>query len=306
MDKKKKIIYSIVVILIVLGLVGLSFYLGTQINKFTDTPKENEQENSEKANNNKIDDEESQKEVNPDEEEKTKEEEKEVITKPEKNKNYTFFKEYEDEITLNNEKHTLLTYYYNDFNGSDSVVRKEVYLDNKTLIFDDKIIDQHSEMPSIKQTTLEEIDQYHKESAKYYIIKDTKNQKDYLILRNTKKILNGFSEGFDESITIINNNQILKQYKPNSPSTTIFIEAKPEAIGNRNYVLDNGKQILYRDSFVDIHDTYLYYVTYHDCKVDEYQVTIENGVIKESLSRNYYNGNEETEYGHTVLAGEAC
>ena len=40
MDKKKKIIYSIVLILVVLGLVGLSFYLGTQINKFTDKPKE--------------------------------------------------------------------------------------------------------------------------------------------------------------------------------------------------------------------------------------------------------------------------
>lgn len=295
MDKKKKIIYSIVLILVVLGLVGLSFYLGTQINKFTDKPKENEQENSEKVD--KTDDEET--------------------TKPEKNKNYTFAKEYEEEITLNNKKHTLLTYYYNDYkiddNYSNNIIRKEVYLDNKALIFSGEIINYGSdnEWNPVAKRTPEEIDNFHKEFSKYYTIKDTQNQNEYLILKNLKRYNEGFAEGGEGTITIVNDNyQVLKSIKSTNPHTYIVIVPKKEAIEDRTLTIENGEQVLYGDSFADIHSTHLYYISYEtNCNVEEYKVTIENGIIKETHTRTYYKGNEgneETEYGRIVIAGDIC
>ena len=321
MDKKKKIIYSIVIIIITLGLVGLSFYLGTQINKFTDNPKENEQENSEKVENSNKEDEskeeaqpngndENKEEVELDKKDENKEEnsldgDNENTDKPYKNKNYTFVKEYEEEITLNNKKHTIVTYYYDDYYGEKDVsynriIRKEVYMD-KNLIFNEPIIDYTYCCESPQNSLLKEIENYHNKYSKYLKIKDSlEKNKEYLVLRNLKDIEEFLAEGNEETITIVKDDgHIIKQYKSTSPFTYIEIKAKDEAIGDRN----SDNKVLYKDSFVDIHDNYLYYISFATCKLEEYRVVIQNGYTSETHTRTYYDGNEETEYGRTILAG---
>ena len=304
MDKKKKIIYSIVLIIITLGLVGLSFYLGTQINKFTDNPNKNEENSKEE---NSLDD------------------DNENTDKPYKNKNYTFVKEYKEEITLNNKKHTIVTYYYDDnyyYNNydydenkvyQDRIIRKETYMDN-ILIFNEPIYDIINCCYSNQNSYLKEIEDYHNKYSKYLKIKDSSEKdKEYLVLRDYKKIddLFAFAEGEEETITIVKDNgRILSQIKSTNPLTDITIIAKKEAIGDRTFTTEDGNQLLYGNSFADIHDTYLYYISYeqnydvvyYDYNVEEYKITIQNGIIEKIHTRTYYDGNEETEYGLTILA----
>ncbi len=232
--------------------------------------------------------------------------EKEEIQKPAKNADYIFLKETENEITLNNEKHVLLTYYYEDKSAleEDNVAYslvKEVYFDGHKL-FDNEFVTQKLAFNELKYAIVEDENILMNNT----FIKDSSSNEEYYIY--FRKV------GFDVADTINayiidKNGNLITDLLAKSSLSEAHVFVNDNNIGDRNYEVKDGKKVLYSNFKIDIHEKFIYYLTMK-CSTKEYlaeyKLIIKNGKIETTKVRDYLDENHEPLYGEVQIIGQSC
>ena len=234
--------------------------------------------------------------------------------KPEINKDHTFIKGYSKSENINNIKQEILAYYYYDEidnseyeidseTGEETVKAesKAYYLIRELYINGNKVgetskIDYSNEKDMINQSSNDF------DSIKINKITDIDNDKEYLILTLTDNIMNtGLTYVKTSAVYIINEDYKIIQELANGNSTGyVNIPIYKDELGDRNYL--NGintfnkmfntefDYLLYSENgYVDILKKKIYYIDVNasKCEIDEHEIKISNGEIKDSYSKTY-------------------
>lgn len=234
--------------------------------------------------------------------------------KPEINKDHTFIKGYSKSENINNIKQEILAYYYYDEidnseyeidseTGEETVKAesKAYYLIRELYINGNKVgetskIDYSNEKDMINQSNNDF------DSIKTNKIIDIDSDKEYLILTLTDNIMNtGLTYVKTSAVYIINEDYEIIQELANGNSTGyINIPIYKDELGDRNYL--NGintfnkmfntefDYLLYSENgYVDILKKKIYYIDVNasKCEIDEHEIKISNGEIKDSYSKTY-------------------
>lgn len=234
--------------------------------------------------------------------------------KPEINKDHTFIKGYSKSENINNIKQEILAYYYYDEidnseyeidseTGEETVKAesKAYYLIRELYINGNKVgetskIDYSNEKDMINQSSNDF------DSIKTNKITDIDNDKEYLILTLTDNIMNtGLTYVKTSAVYIINEDYEIIQELANGNSTGyVNIPIYKDELGDRNYL--NGintfnkmfntefDYLLYSENgYVDILKKKIYYIDVNasKCEIDEHEIKISNGEIKDSYSKTY-------------------
>ena len=234
--------------------------------------------------------------------------------KPEINKDHTFIKGYSKSENINNIKQEILAYYYYDEidnseyeidseTGEETVKAesKAYYLIRELYINGNKVgetskIDYSNEKDMINQSNNDF------DSIKTNKIIDIDNDKEYLILTLTDNIMNtGLTYVKTSAVYIINEDYEIIQELANGNSTGyVNIPIYKDELGDRNYL--NGintfnkmfntefDYLLYSENgYVDILKKKIYYIDVNasKCEIDEHEIKISNGEIKDSYSKTY-------------------
>lgn len=234
--------------------------------------------------------------------------------KPEINKDHTFIKGYSKSENINNIKQEILAYYYYDEidnseyeidseTGEETVKAesKAYYLIRELYINGNKVgetskIDYSNEKDMINQSSNDF------DSIKTNKIIDIDSDKEYLILTLTDNIMNtGLTYVKTSAVYIINEDYEIIQELSNGNSTGyVNIPIYKDELGDRNYL--NGintfnkmfntefDYLLYSENgYVDILKKKIYYIDVNasKCEIDEHEIKISNGEIKDSYSKTY-------------------
>ncbi len=231
---------------------------------------------------------------------------------PEKNSNYTFYKEETAEYNIKNDKVEVLYYYYLDeenlkTNGDESVtkfiIRREAFVKGKS--FTDILIvgyvDNKGDADAYITNDLK--------SATSSYVADTENDDSYLILSlgDTKNLVyDGIFAQHDtynvNAYLVSKDGTLLKKITViDAGSSLIGIFINKSEVGDRKTysaseykdkgieVEDNKAVVYFGNNVLDIHDNFIYYVAADSgvTKNLEYKLTINNGVLSEKLINTY-------------------
>ena len=228
----------------------------------------------------------------------TKDENKTEDVLPEKNAKYTYVDMIKKDITLSGKKHTLLTYYYkDDIAGNETtlyMVYNEIYFDNKKVL--DINLDNGFTEESERTIYINDLKNTNSDNK---FIKDLKDDKEYKIIEykmvDKLALLGGLDHTYKKALLVDENGNVLDDYYLSYPCTTLSMYVNVPSSMIEDRTSSNG--VLYSNSYLDIHDNYMYYFDTSMGQnkaldsVDEYKITIENGVVNKVKTRSY-SGNE--------------
>lgn len=236
-------------------------------------------------------------------------EDEEVV--PLKNEKYTFYKEVKKYIELNGKDISLLFYYYLDKENYKSgnqgvyvdkeynVLRREVFVSGKKITDVDIVLMVEEE---------NKIDSYFND--KIYDMKSFKSldDVDYLILfladdnhllLENNIVMPHYSYA-EYAYIISDKGEVLKNILDRDPNFILQgISLKEEQFKTMNYVYysdmlapdENGGFItlynVYIDSYLDVNENYVYYITGGCNGFTEYKLTIDKGIISEEKINTY-------------------
>lgn len=285
--KGNNVVLIIVLIFIAVGMGIGGFVLGTKLDKGNDETK------AETPSANVTDE--------------TTDDEKETVSKPEKNARYTFIKEQSTEVEYSGSKHSIVIYYYSDKEVSDfageeiifNALRRDVFVDGKYVIdaevyyLLDENVDVNTKIPSV-------------DSYSFKILKDSSNSDEYLLVEGQEDDWSGIKGDFNKYVVVVDKNgSVLDKLMSKIAYTDVYgVLVNDSMLGDRNYTLyDNegafnnadGKYVIYKDSLLDIHDKFIYILSYDgyingsdQCR--EYKYFINNG-LSDKTEINVYSGN---------------
>lgn len=247
--------------------------------------------------------------------EETNKKEEEVL--PEKNSKYNYVDMIRKDIILNNKKHTLLTYYYNE-NGNkvdvegqeyDSVRQyKEVFLDNKKILgpvlYDISAIYYPEDKSYVDSMSYEKYnEQYIYGDNKEYLVypyTDTSENIDSQVL--------GYNVHYDCIIIVDENGNVLdKIFNKNQEKTSLWFEPNNSQKASYQYrnmtIVDNKFRLYYNINSIfnlfDFSSSDIYYIDTTnidfenkgyfraDTKFPEYKITIKDGKVNKEKVNEY-------------------
>lgn len=310
--KSNKGIFVLIIILLVGAFMALLVYggykMGLAKNDGTDTTA-NINDNTDKKESN----EKTENEDNELKEEAEEESEPSIITFPEKNSRYTFYKEKRETINLTDGTIEILAFYYLDeVELEDSygrslynLLRRDIYVNGKQLgetVLISVIEGGGSASDTVYYDNITEnkifMDSYNKDDVVIYFLSDVNGQvKD--------GVLNTLDNTVKYAYILSKKGEVYKKINIEEPFYGIAnVVVNASGTGDRNFISigedyanDMGlpsdyTYALYNEiERLDIHDKYIYYLV-GDCDtLDEYKLIIENGKLKEEKTATY-SGNQ--------------
>lgn len=240
-----------------------------------------------------------------------------------KNDKYTFYKENSIVVDLNGKKVNVLTYYYvdkesllieeDDKTMLSYVIRRDVFVETNKIL--DGVI---AAVVSDEQEVDNVVNDFNITSEMYDTFSDTNKSDKYLVLylSNSDKLIydnsliTRYSPAFTNAYIINDKSELLKTISySNDTWKLVGIFVDKNDIGDRNFVKSDvvitedeiepyTDYMIYTESVIDYHDTYIYYVD-GDCEIfKEYKLSITDGKLKEELLRTYK--------GDSVRAAGGC
>lgn len=230
---------------------------------------------------------------------------------PEKSKEHIFIKSITRKIYLNNNEHTLMVYYYSDSldkktvdefvsnSSSDAskynnykALYEEVYLDNNKILSMNEF-DYSKNDDEINNIINDDIDEIYSYIKKF---KDTNGNAEYMLLEYTISSLVFYLNEADyrtgNAILVSEEGKVLDTYTKKVGSGLSIKVSLNEAkqLTDRVFTTISSSGAYIYGVQYDVKNNYMYYIDESDCtkdNIDEYKITVTNGVVSKELNKTY-------------------